>query len=267
MGVDMDPLNLAAVASDPRTDTSNISMDDGPVSNPTIWAAMVGPLALAALYCAWLLLPVDAWVRAFAQWIESWGSAGAVAFALVLILGTAAMLPGAPLSIAAGVAYGWWALPLVYVSVLIGATLAFVSSRYFFRASAQRFFGRRRVVRAVISVLEQRGWKIALLVRLSPVLPFNIENYFWGVTRLPFWAYLIATGLGILPGTCLDIYLGIVGEEAARSRASIGHWALLGLGLAATCLLGFLITRQVREMLRQGGEHADQAAKPQRRAA
>ena len=45
-----------------------------------------------------------------------------------------------------------------------------------------------------------RGWKIVALLRLNPLVPFNLQNYFFGVTDIGFWPYAAATFFGIMPG-------------------------------------------------------------------
>ena len=60
--------------------------------------------------------------------------------------------------------------------------------------------------------MSEQGWKIVLLLRLSPVVPFNVQNYLFGITRIGFAQYALATAIGILPGASLFISIGAFGH-------------------------------------------------------
>lgn len=171
---------------------------------------------------AWWLLPVGEWIQGFQQWIAGQGPAGYALFALVYIGGAILLAPSAPLSIAAGVAFGTWAIPLVILSATVGASLAFLVGRYLARAHVVRMIRDRPKAKAIHEAISNDGWKVVLLLRLSPVVPFNVQNYVLGVTDIPFWPYAGATGVGIIPGTVLSVYVGILGQTVTTGADSIG---------------------------------------------
>src|SRR5436305_1796551 len=75
-----------------------------PSESAALWSAVIGPVTIVLLYILWLLLPVQHLMDAFSQWAERWGALAVAAFGIVAFAGPLLMIPGAPLSIAAGVA-------------------------------------------------------------------------------------------------------------------------------------------------------------------
>ena len=98
-------------------------------------------------------------------------------------------------------------------------------------------------MRVVDRAIEEEGWKIVVLLRLNPLIPFNLQNYFFGATKIGFLPYLAATFFGIMPGGAAYIYLGALGKVAAVGGGTL-KTALLGLGLAATVILVVIIARK-----------------------
>ena len=101
---------------------------------------------------------------------------------------------------------------------------------------------------AIDRAVREGGWKIVALLRLSPAVPFTLQNYLYGLTGIRFWPYLLTSWLAMLPGTFLYIYLGHLGRagvEAAsgeRSRTP-AEWAMMIVGLLATVAATVYITR------------------------
>lgn len=219
-------------------------------------AVMAGIAALAAL---WALLPLAAWIDAFRQWVETMGIWGHLVFALVYILATVAMAPGSPLTLAAGLAFGLAAFPTVLVAATVGAALAFLCGRYLARGWVERRTRRSATFRAVDKAVESEGWKIVALMRLSPLVPFNLQNYFFGAARIGFWPYALATFFGMMPGTLLYVWIGSLGGAAAESgmqgdaRAGLLKWAVFAIGLAATAAVTVIVSRKARQKLHEAG--------------
>ncbi len=183
------------------------------------------------------LLPFEQWMASVRAWTEGQGVWGAAGFGLVYILGGVAMVPGSILTIAAGAIFGL-ALGTVIVSIsaTISAVLSFVIARYLSRAHVERLSARSPRFRALDRAIRDGGWKMVGLLRLSPVVPFSVGNYLYGLTGVSFWSYTWATWIGSLPGTILYVYIGHVGGAglgADRQRSPL-EWGLLGVGLAAT---------------------------------
>jgi uncharacterized membrane protein YdjX (TVP38/TMEM64 family) len=102
---------------------------------------------------------------------------------------------------------------------------------------------------AVDSVAREETFKTILLARLTPVTPFALENYAFGVTGVRLGAYLAATAVGIVPGTILNVWIGVIGRTAAQGGAGAASWALLVIGLAAAVILSVWLTRRAKQKL------------------
>ena len=86
-------------------------------------------------------------------------------------------------------------------------------------------------------------------------MPFNLQNYAFGATGIPFMHFVAATFFGIIPGTALYIYLGVLG--GAAGEAGPLKWAFFALGLIATIAVTALIARKARQKLREAGLAGD----------
>jgi uncharacterized membrane protein YdjX (TVP38/TMEM64 family) len=212
------------------------------------WPWIVFGLVLLALCLGWLLLPLRAWMDGLQSWFVGRGAWGVAIFALVLFMATFLPLPDWPLPIAAGYVYGAWAFPLVYCGIAVPSAFAFLAARYLVRDRIRAFFGRRPKYRAVDKAVAKQGWQVVVLLRLSPVVPFNLQNYALGITAIPFWRYLGATLIGIAPGIAVYVYFGIFGKGFGKDT-SVLDWVLLGAGLLATVALGVIVTRRTQSLL------------------
>jgi uncharacterized membrane protein YdjX (TVP38/TMEM64 family) len=215
--------------------------------------------AVAAVVAAARLLPVAAWLEGFNQRVAGLGFLGMVLFALLYAAATVLLVPGSLLTLASGASFGL--LP-GFVTVLFGATLgaasSFLVSRHLARKRVERWIQRKPSFVAVDGAVAREGWKIVFLTRLSPLFPFNFQNYAYGLTRVSFWQYVLASWIGMIPGTFLYVYLGTLGRsglEAASGSggAEIFRFALQAVGLLATLAVTILITRTAKRALREAG--------------
>ena len=159
------------------------------------------------------------------------GAVGWVIFAAVYIVSTVLLVPVSVLTIAAGLAFGLAiGFPLVVVSATIGAALAFLVARYLAHDKVESLMQKRPKFKAIQSAVSEGGWKVVGLLRLSPVLPFNLQNYFYGITDLKLVEYVLATFFGIMPGTLLYVYLGAAGKAASGSGGGALKWTFFGIG-------------------------------------
>lgn len=216
-------------------------------------------LLLSATLVVWLLFasPV-AVLRRVQEWIDSFGFWGPALFLLFYIVAVVVLVPGSMLALLAGLAYGMWGLPLALAAAATGASISFLIARHLLRRQVQAMTRRRLIWRAFERAVSEGGWRIVGLVRLSPVLPFNLQNYFFGITSIPFRHYLPATVLGILPGTTVNVSLATAGY--AMSLGDIRDLfhpikvALFVLGLAVTVVVYRNISRRVRAIMQIAGQ-------------
>jgi len=200
---------------------------------------------LLALCLGWLLLPLRAWMDGLQHWLLGLGAWGVVIFTLILIVATFLPMPDWPLPIVAGYVFGVWAFLLVYVGIAIPSMLAFLAARHLARDRIKSFLARRAKYQVIDKVVAREGWKVVMLLRLSPVVPFNLQNYALGVTAIPFWPYVGATLAGIIPGIAIYVYFGIFGKGLGKGASPI-DWVIFGVGCLATIALGVVVTRQTK---------------------
>ncbi|MBI2516468.1 MAG: TVP38/TMEM64 family protein [Opitutae bacterium] len=207
--------------------------------------------ALVALVASVKLLPVQAWLHAALGWLAEMGPWGPVLF-VVLYAGAAILfMPGSILTLGAGVLFGVvWGTVYVSLASTLGATGAFIVGRYFARdAIARKIEGDARFA-AIDRAVAQEGWKIVGLTRLSPLFPFALLNYAFGLTRVSLRDYVLASWAGMLPGTVLYVYLGSLAKAAGGPHTrSTGEWLFYGAGLLATLGVTIFITRIARRAL------------------
>lgn len=227
---------------------------------------------LAAAATSFVLLPIGRWALGLVEWVHGAGAAGVGVFALVYVVATALLLPGSILTLGAGFAYGpvWGTLLVSPISVL-AATVSFVLARFVARDWVSRKVARDPRFAAIDAAVGESGFKIVVLLRLSPVLPFNLMNYALGLTRVRLRDYILGSWVGMLPGTVMYVYLGSLvtsaTELASGERPDAGPWgrALYWGGLAATLLVTIVITRVARRALGSVLKRASASTSPQER--
>jgi uncharacterized membrane protein YdjX (TVP38/TMEM64 family) len=219
------------------------------------WRVAGGAILVAGVVIAAALLPVTELATRLAETARHSGMVGILVFFAAYIVSTVVMLPGSILTLAAGFAYGpGWGLLIASPASVAGATCAFLLGRTLLRDWVTRRLGNSPRAHAIDAAVEREGFKLVLLMRLSPVLPFNVLNYLLSLTRLRVRTYLAASFLGMLPGTAFYAYLGSLVPAAAQVRAagSEGGTVRLALyvaGFAATIAVVVVATRVARRAL------------------
>lgn len=230
-------------------------MSDGAAKSPGVgaWKWAVGVAVVVLLVAAYFFLPVKQWSQSLQSWIEGQGAWGWVMFAGVYIVATVLLVPASVLTLVGGLAFGLaLGFPLVVVSATIGATLAFLVARYLLHDRVESFVSERPRFRAVNTAVSEGGWKIVGLLRLSPVLPFNLQNYFYGITDVKFVHYVAATFVGIMPGSLLYVYLGAAGNVASGGGGVL-KWSFFAAGLIATAAVAVFVTKKAQSILKEHG--------------
>ena len=188
-------------------------------------------------------------------WVDSLGSLGAIAFIVLYILATVAFLPGSILTLGAGVVFGvFFGSLYVFIGATLGAIAAFLVGRYLVRDwVAQKIAGNQKFT-AIDQAVGQEGFKIVLLTRLSPIFPFFLLNYAYGVTGVSLKDYAIAS-VGMIPGTIMFVYIG----SLAGNLATLGtqtpmvnpalEWTIRIIGFIATVAVTFYVTKLARRAL------------------
>ena len=212
-------------------------------------------VVVAAVALALSQLPIAEWTVALAERARGTGAAGVTVFAVAYVVSTVALLPGSVLTLAAGFAYGpVWGLAIASPASVAGATAAFVLGRTVLRGWAARRIGGSPRMRAIDGAVARQGFTLVLLLRLSPLLPFNVLNYALSLSRVSLRTYVLASFIGMLPGTALYVYLGSLAPAAAElasatDRGGSTRTALFVAGLVATVALVVIASRAARRAL------------------
>jgi uncharacterized membrane protein YdjX (TVP38/TMEM64 family) len=207
------------------------------------------------LATAGLILPVREYLSAALGWMASHRESSWLAFIALYVLATVCMVPGLILTLAAGAIFGLLrGVVLVSAASVLGASAAFFIGRTVARGWTQRRIAGWPRFRALDGALAARGFWIVLLTRLSPLFPFNLLNYAYGVTTVRPRDYIAASWLGMLPATVVYAYAGSAAANLAQALAGGAHLGrtgalLLLLGLAATIAVAALVTRLARAQL------------------
>jgi uncharacterized membrane protein YdjX (TVP38/TMEM64 family) len=215
-------------------------------------AAIVVGLVLAAKY-----FNLQQGFRDALVWIEDAGPIGPIVFFGLYVMACVFMLPGLILTMGAGAVFGVVnGLLLVSLSSTVGATAAFLVGRYLAREMVARRVSGNATFSAMDEAVASEGWKIVVLTRLSPVFPFNLLNYVFGLTRVSIRDYVLASWIGMIPGTAMYVYLGSLAGSLAELGTTAGgrthtaaEWGLYAVGLIATVAVTVVITRIARRAL------------------
>ena len=223
-----------------------------PAKNRPLGRILFGVVAVVALVA--LGRQFGSLLDQFVVWVEGLGAIGPLVFMFGYAAATVAFVPGAVLSLAAGATFGLGrrsGVVYVMIGATFGASLAFLLARYVARdAIEQRIAGNARFA-AVDRAIGREGFKIVLLLRLSPVFPFNLLNYSLGLTKVRFADYVLAS-IGMLPGSLLYTWSGVVVGDVIRLAGGGGpergpaYYTVVVLGLAATVAVTALVTRTAR---------------------
>jgi uncharacterized membrane protein YdjX (TVP38/TMEM64 family) len=188
-------------------------------------------------------------------WIQALGAVGAIAFVGIYAIATVAFFPGSILTLGAGVVFGVVQGALyVWIGATLGATLAFLVGRYLARGWVMQKIAGNPKFRAIDAAVGHEGLKIVLLTRLSPVFPFNLLNYAFGVTSVSLKDYMLGC-VGMIPGTILYVYIGSLGGSLAaigtanQPTTATAQWIIRIVGLVATIAVTLYITRIARKAL------------------
>ncbi len=193
--------------------------------------------------------------------VESLGFIAPIAFSLIYVIGTVFFVPTVLFALAAGVLFG---LPLGFVVALISSLAAssgfFWAGRYLSRGWVKKIAASNKNIQVIDDLVAEKGWKIVLLLRLSAILPFSILNYGLGLSRVSYKHFILASSVGMVPGTLVYVYLGsLAGTMAFKMdlmKKSPIEWALIVLGLAATVAMAAYSTWIVKNAFQNHRTHS-----------
>ena len=219
---------------------------------PWKWIIAAVVLAAAGGYAIYILEPMADWTGLVEQWVNEYGAFGVVIFVLIYVVATLLLLPSAVLNVIAGALFGFaWGLGAVMAASMAAALIAFELARHVLRDRIKKHYTNKGTPAAIDRALRSEGWKAVALLRLSPVIPFAVKNYLFGVSRVRMRDYVLGTFLGKLPGAIVLTALGATGR-AAMDMPRAERWTLIAVGLVATGVVTWLIGRSAKRRLNLG---------------
>jgi len=214
-------------------------------------------LIVVALVVAVFLLPVKDWLIRGLEWTQQLGNWAPVLVVVFYVVACILFLPGSILTLGAGFLFK---VVVGTITVSVGSTLgacaAFLVGHTVARGWILRRIAGNEKFAAIDDAVELQGFKIDLLTRLSPVFPFSLLNYGFGLTKVSFWKYALASWIGMLPGTVMYVYFGAglrsladvaAGQVETGPAGRIFFW----FGMAATIVVTIFVTRIARRALKQ----------------
>ncbi|MBL7184925.1 MAG: TVP38/TMEM64 family protein [Phycisphaerae bacterium] len=221
-----------------------------------LWAVII-----VAVITGTVLLPVKGWLIEALEWTQGLGIWGYVFVVAFYIVACVFLLPGSILTLGAGLIFG---LVGGVITVSIGSTLGACAAFLVGRTVARNWIARKVAANEKFAAIDQavthQGFKIVLLTRLSPVFPFNVLNYAFGLTNISFWKYALGSWIGMIPGTVMYVYFGAALGSFAELAAGNVEKGVAGrlffwFGLAATIVVTVFVTRIARKALKQAVEN------------
>jgi uncharacterized membrane protein YdjX (TVP38/TMEM64 family) len=168
-------------------------------------------------------------------------------------------VPALPLTMSAGALFGVAkGTALVSTAGVTAAGAAFLTVRYTgIRGRISAMLASNKRWAAIDHALGRNSFRVITLLRLSPLMPFSLSNYAYGLTKLQFWPYLAGSWLGMLPGTAAYVSAGSVGREVVAhgvSAPDVGTSASLAVGLLLAVASAGYIGNLVKEAVDEDGE-------------
>jgi uncharacterized membrane protein YdjX (TVP38/TMEM64 family) len=220
-----------------------------------------GRLALLAL--GLVAAAVLAWALGLHEWvrpkrlvrlraaIESYGAWGPLLYVGGYVVAELLFVPALPLTLLGGLAFGpVWGTVYTWTAATLAAALAFLVARHLARDTVERWrAGSPRIAR-IDAAVERHGWRILMVTRLVPLFPFNLQNFAYGLTRVPFWTYVGVSAICMLPGT-------IAFTLAGGALSGGGGSTRIAWSLALAALLIVLVSLAPRWLTRRSSAAKD----------
>lgn len=213
-----------------------------PWVRPLVLALLVGTLLVLARS-----LGLTERLEELRGFLAQLGPLGPAVYALLYTAAVVAAVPGSLLTIAAGAMFGSVVgVAVVSVGSTLGAAAAFALARWLARDAVMRWLGHRPAFAKLQRLTQEHGALVVAFTRLVPLFPFNLLNYGFGLTQVPFRTYVFWSWLCMLPGTVLYV----VGTDAVTQALTSGQvpWPLLAVLLTVAALLT-LFTRRAKRAL------------------
>ncbi|XP_043719879.1 TVP38/TMEM64 family membrane protein slr0305 [Telopea speciosissima] len=189
--------------------------------------------------------------------IEGYGTAGYALFVAVYAGLEVLAIPAIPLTMSAGLLFGTvTGTIIVSISGTVAATVAFLIARYFARERILKLVEGNKKFLAIDKAIGENGFRVVTLLRLSPLLPFSLGNYLYGLTSVKLVPYVLGSWLGMLPGTWAYVSAGAFGRAIIQEESDVGlprgnnQLLTLGLGLLVTAVAAAYVTKLAKDAVK-----------------
>lgn len=202
-------------------------------------------------------LPVTEWLEQLARLNEQYPVAVPVAYVAAVTVATVALFPGWISMMLGGLLFGLLpGVPFALFGITAGAFGAFLAGRMLGRSWVEKRMGDSLKLQALDEAVNAQSFYIVFLTRFAIVLPFNVLNYAFGLTRVTPATYVAATALGMLPAVLLYVYLGTLADDfgailAGDVRPAGGAYWIAAVAIIAIAAVIWIVQRAARRALRQ----------------
>lgn len=237
--------------------TRTIRSSGDAVSRRSRSRVLLPALFVVVIVVLFFLAPLGEWTVSLLTRVERLGPWAGVVLAALWIPAAVFLVPGSLITLGTGFLLGvGWGLVTVSIGSTLGAVAAFLVGRTLARERVRRWIAERPRFRAVDRAVGTGALGIVLLIRLSPLFPYNFLNYALALTGVGVRDYALGSWVGMLPGTLLYVYLGSTAQALASIGAGRGHrsaleWVAFGVGLAATAAVTWIVTRRATAILEE----------------
>ena len=220
------------------------------------YKSVIFAIIIVGVITGTIFLPVKDWLIRGLEWTQGLGIWGPVFVITFYIVACVLLLPGSILTLGAGFIFK---VIVGTITVSIGSTLGACAAFLVGRTVARKWMAGKVAKNAKFAAIDeavaQQGFKIVQLTRLSPVFPFNMLNYAFGLTKISFWKYALGSWIGMMPGTVMYVYFGaglrsLADVAAGQVEKGTAGRLFFWLGLVATIVVTVFVTRVARNALR-----------------
>jgi len=182
---------------------------------------------------------------------------GIFTFVFFYIISVLLILPASWLSLLAGFLYGpYFGSIIVFLSAFIGASISFFLAKEYFVKKIETIISRFPKIKLLEKIINKGGLKLIILTRLSPLFPFSILNYFYGLNKVSYKDFSIGL-LFILPGTYLYCALGSLSNnlDEIKNLKLNGNTTTTIISIISTFLIVYFLTKYSNEVIKESSEN------------
>lgn len=219
---------------------------------------MLGIALLVSMVVAFSVLPVEEWLELASVWIDDNPLPGRFLFVAGCMVLTAMMVPGSILMLCGGFLFGLkLGIPIVSVAIGLGAFAGALISRTLAREWLTETFKNDARFKAIDRAVAKKGFMIVFLSRLSLLMPYNLLNLLYGLSKISLAKMTLATWLGMTPAVVLYTYLGSIAGDFDKllDKQSQSDWVsqlVVISGLIMVVIVTYVIHRTAtRELKRE----------------